>query len=560
MAYAERRGRGPAPWRVKYKRLDGTEGSQSGFETKKAALEWGNEREAENRRVLRGEIIPTAQPEAAADGQTAPKIEDITVGEWIDTWQASQDVGVSTEETREYLIRRFIRPRWGSRPFGSLAGDHVSAADEINAWERGLPAAENVSARTAMDARSLLGTILGDAAVAKPPLIPFNPALRLRNRGRKTGRRLAMSPPRTWATPLEALLVAERAALLTGHDGDFVMLITIPYTGLRFGETIGLEREFRLPGLINVEWQLHEAKGRFHRLPPKDDSYRSLNWEPRIPVDLPPFLDTLLTAHAAASPVQRCSCAASHGGSGRYLFTGPDGGHHRRSNFGRRIFRPACDGRYAPVNGTPGQLVIVDGASWPGQPVASWPPAITGVPFEPPAGRGTGRLLNNGATGRCPVCGRSVKRLVGGMLISHKVREDQCPGSGLPPAEDPALAAWLPVKHGLTAHGFRHSHKTWMIEDAIPEILAEIRLGHLVPGMRGLYSHVSDRMRDELKDALQARWESSLKERFALAPYSMVPVLDSLLAPLRETGPGDGRNRASQIPPNGALGAAAYVA
>jgi integrase len=74
--------------------------------------------------------------------------------------------------------------------------------------------------------------------------------------------------------------------------------------------------------------------------------------------------------------------------------------------------------------------------------------------------------------------------------------------SGGPPADDPALAAWLPVRAGLTPHGFRHSHKTWMIEDRIPEILAETRLGHEVPGMRGLYSHVSDQMRQELKDKL----------------------------------------------------------
>ena len=62
----------------------------------------------------------------------------------------------------------------------------------------------------------------------------------------------------------------------------------------------------------------------------------------------------------------------------------------------------------------------------------------------------------------------------------------------------------------------RHGHKTWMAEDGIPEILAEHRLGHEVPGMRGLYAHTSDRMRDDLKAALQARWEDSLRERAAL--------------------------------------------
>jgi hypothetical protein len=51
--------------------------------------------------------------------------------------------------------------------------------------------------------------------------------------------------------------------------------------------------------------------------------------------------------------------------------------------------------------------------------------------------------------------------------------------------------------------------------------------------MRGLYSHVSDRMRQELKDALQTRFEESLKVRFELAPRSPVPALDELLTPFR---------------------------
>jgi hypothetical protein len=39
-----------------------------------------------------------------------------------------------------------------------------------------------------------------------------------------------------------------------------------------------------------------------------------------------------------------------------------------------------------------------------------------------------------------------------------------------------------------------------------PEILAEQRLGHDVPWMRGLYAHASPQMREELLAALQARW------------------------------------------------------
>jgi hypothetical protein len=101
-----------------------------------------------------------------------------------------------------------------------------------------------------------------------------------------------------WATPLEVLLLAEQAALLSGRDEEFTMLLTIGYTGMRWGETIGLERGLLLPQLVNVEWQLREIRGRFHRLPPKDDSYRSTNWTPNLPVDLPPFLAGLLSGQA----------------------------------------------------------------------------------------------------------------------------------------------------------------------------------------------------------------------------------------------------------------------
>lgn len=95
------------------------------------------------------------------------------------------------------------------------------------------------------------------------------------------------------------------------------------------------------------------------------------------------------------------------------------------------------------------------------------------------------------------------------------------------------LACWLPVKDGLTPHGLRHSHKTLMVEDGIPEVLAEQRLGHQAPGMRGLYANASQRMRDDLTATLQARWEESLRLRATVDPRSPVPLLDNLLAPFR---------------------------
>ena len=298
------------------------------------------------------------------------------------------------------------------------------------------------------------------------------------------------------------------------------MLVTIGYTGLRWGEAIGLELDYVRPGELHVEWQLREVGGRFHRLPPKDDSYRSPNWEPCLPVDLPRFLASLITGQVRAHAGRRCACAAQHGGTGRYVFLSPDGGHPRRSNYARRVFRPACDGRYEGSPGREGRLVIADATVWPGIPVAAWPAAQRGD------GPGTGPGAQSG------------------MSTDMGTGEGFTPprGRGIPViAEDVPLTCWLPVKPGLTPHGLRHSHKTWMAEDGIPEILAEQRLGHEVPGMRGLYAHASDRMRDDLKDALQARWEDSLRARAAIHPHAPMPLLDGLLAPYRRQQPGSSR-------------------
>jgi integrase len=103
-------------------------------------------------------------------------------------------------------------------------------------------------------------------------------------------------------------------------------------------------------------------------------------------------------------------------------------------------------------------------------------------------------------------------------------------------AEDLAVAAWLPVSKGLTPHGLRHGHKTWMDEDQIADVLQSERLGHEEPGMRGVYGHVSPPMRAELKEALRARWVDSLHRRASLAPRSAVPVLTRLLATVRPSG------------------------
>ncbi len=306
------------------------------------------------------------------------------------------------------------------------------------------------------------------------------------------------------------------------------MILTIAYTGMRWSEAIGLPLDCVRDDQVSIDWKLYELNGRFYKGPPKDGSMR--------PADQPPFLAALLANHIASAPSLKCTCSNSESPwcpGGEYAFLGPGGGHFRRSNYAERFFRPAADGWYLPRGGKsprPAMPVLVtDCGTWPGRPVPPWPAAVPGERFVPPSGRGTLRLVSDEHTARCSACGRAWPRRQDGNLISHLAHGTRCPGSGHEPAEDPTIASWLPVLRGLTPHGLRHGLQTWMDEDGIPDVLKTERMGHELPGMHGVYGHVSPAMRADLKAALQERWETSLRERASLSRHSIVPTLDVLL-------------------------------
>lgn len=149
--------------------------------------------------------------------------------------------------------------------------------------------------------------------------------------------------------------------------------------------------------------------------------------------------------------------------------------------------------------------------------------------YGPPTGRGIPRLAGKDGNGRCPGCNHTIELRQDGTLIKHKVGAERCPGSEGPPGEAVSLANWLPLRPGLTLHGLRHGHQTWLDELGIRYVLQSERMGHEVPGMRGVYTHITPRMRAELRDGLQEQWEASLNERRLICRRSAVAVLDSLL-------------------------------
>lgn len=149
MAYAERRGK---TWRVRYKRPDGTWGSESGFPTKTAALAYGREQES---RVRRGDW-------------TDPKSAETRLTDFIDRYLEAVDAAPGTISKQESHIRCHILPRWGSWQLGDLVMAHM----EIRAWTKELRA--KYPSGTVASIFQTLTAIMDMAVEAR--LIPASPA------------------------------------------------------------------------------------------------------------------------------------------------------------------------------------------------------------------------------------------------------------------------------------------------------------------------------------------------------------------------------------------------
>ena len=104
-----------------------------------------------------------------------------------------------------------------------------------------------------------------------------------------------------------------------------------------------------------------------------------------------------------------------------------------------------------------------------------------------------------------------------------------------------------PAADRADTHGLRHGHQTWLDDMGVRYVLQSERMGHEVPGMRGVYGHITPGMRAGLKAGMQELWEASLLERSRLASRSAVAVLDGLLAPYRDTQPKIGSRFAPRI-------------
>ncbi|MFD5900960.1 hypothetical protein ACFWHG_05610 [Streptomyces microflavus] len=313
MAGAEKHGRG---WRARYMRPDGVRGSESGFPTKRTALAWGREQEAAIR----------------AGRWVDPDLRSTTFGEFTKSFMSTRRKRGRTVGTRWEKLDTHILPRWADTALGSFTWY------EVDAWQQSLTIAD-VSRGHCV---SLMSTILTAAVDAQH--ITVNPLFG-RRRTRDTAGDAAMpKAPKVSRDPRpeDALLVAERLGPARG-----IHVLTTAFTGLRWGEGLGLHRdrallerrqpwgtgEFVCPILRVVEeYAEYQERGtdgtkngyRLQLEPTKNDgSTRD--------VDVPPFLALLLGYHLDDWPYER-------------PFSTSTGKPWRRGNWSRD-FRPACDGR-----------------------------------------------------------------------------------------------------------------------------------------------------------------------------------------------------------------------
>src|SRR6266571_1591874 len=425
----------------------------------------------------------TEQMEGSWRDRSGPRI---LLEEWIDIWAGMlEEIEPTTRAKYRYLVEAHILPQFQGRQIGSLT------FEEIEAWDKAIPT--HISARgrpyarsVAAGARSLLITILGDAVHAGK--IDRNPAER--RKGRRGAKRAKGRAPASAAqqatsnviTPLQALCLAERCALLSGSDIDFVMNVFAAWTGVRWGELLAVEgwegkdSPLQLPedgiSTYAVDWQLREIEGVVCKSAPKDGSYRVL--------DLPPFLADL-TRWAMDNKNGTCHCPLTDGRPAckgtdptgpNYLFLGPKHGHPRRSNYADRYLTPAAEGLYPARNGIR-QPVYVTAEPWPGVPV--------------------------------PTGSRKAK------------------------AADLADAMWPNLTGKFKPHDDRHTHATWLDAADLNKVIQMDRRGHAMPGMDAVYTHVTPEMRQRLCDVLEELWRADMAQRHEMARRSAVPLLKQTL-------------------------------
>jgi integrase len=289
MAFVEKRqGKHGRSYRVRVRDPYTGELHSETFPTKKAAEDW----------------LHTQEARKASGTFRDPNAAKVALGTLVDSFLTSAtDLAPATLALYSTMHRRYIAPSIGRLAVGSIR------PQDVRDWMAQVVSA-GTGARTVQVARKLVGRVLG-LAVADG-IIPSNPAA-------------FAPPPRSTRRDLHVLSPAEVHAIAQNIDPSYrAMVMTMAYCGLRFGEAAALRRDdvdFH-SGRIRVARALSEVRGHITEGPTKTGKVRMVTM-PRIVVEV-------LEEHLGRHP-------------GEIVFTAPDGGWIRRTNWRRRAWTPALE-------------------------------------------------------------------------------------------------------------------------------------------------------------------------------------------------------------------------
>jgi integrase len=257
------------------------------------------------------------------------------VGDFLERMlEAPMDLRASTVALYRTQARRYVVPRLGAIQLSAVRPAHVRAL-------LGELASEGVGTATIEVVHRLISRTFAQAVA--DGILPANPAARAR-------------PPRAERSPIRILTPEEVEVLAAAVQPRARCLVLVgAYAGLRFGEATALRRP-RLRLLerrVEILEGLVEVGGHVIGGPLKTHGSRRT-------VTIPRFLVDELAAHVATYP--------DRGGSD-LVFTAPEGGSIRRTNFRRRVWEPAVRAagldpppRFHDLRHTAAALMIAAGA------------------------------------------------------------------------------------------------------------------------------------------------------------------------------------------------------
>lgn len=306
------------PWRARYRGPDGRERSRS-FRTKVEAERW-----------LRNQLSQTDR-----GSWVDPKAGDISLQEWSTRWFAGlHDLKPKTVAGYESLLRSRVLPAFGGWKLRSIGPANVRE------WVSRM-VDSGISPARIRQARQVLHATLEQAVV--DGLISRNPCDRVKAPTVRPRRQIFL-------TARDVAVLSE--AVETRQNGAGALVLLLAWSGLRWGEAVALK-----VSAVNLEKRrvrvveaASDVGGQLVFGTPKTHEARS--------VIVPRFVADRLNAHMAGRDRDAL------------VFTAPNGGPLRGSNFRLRVWQPACGAVEMPagllvhdLRDTAASLMISAGAS-----------------------------------------------------------------------------------------------------------------------------------------------------------------------------------------------------